>query len=117
MTTQKKIDAILERLKLENTDINTPHISMMVIIQYLVQLEKTGVIECGFAMTPLGSAVASVCEEFDWKPTDQDVFRFVNDMVEEKERLAFAFMIKRWRDDREKLLQEIKEAKKQNSSE
>lgn len=109
MTTEEKTKAILERIKCEGVfDEPEQTVSVMVIIHYLDQLSKLGLVECAFNMTEMGGKVASICEEFDWQPSDEDVLRFVNEMMEEPDRAAFAYMIKRYRDDREGLLEEIR---------
>lgn len=117
MTTEEKFKGIVERLKAEGWCDDPSYISVMVIIHYLDKLQQMKIVECAFTMTPIGTKIADICEEFDWKPSDLDVRRFVDEMVEEKERPAFAFMIKKYRDDREGLLEEIKESRKQVESE
>ena len=109
MTKSEKIAAILARLKKENTDIAEAHISAMVITGYLDDLSRAGIIESAYAMTPVGRSVRSICEEFDWKPTDEDLVAFVSQMVGPEERLGFLYMLKKYRDDRNGLLQEYKE--------
>jgi hypothetical protein len=108
MTKPEKIKAILARLKKENADIAEAHISAMVITGYLDDLAQAGIIESAFAMTPVGRSVRSICEEFDWKPTDEDLIAFVSNMVGPEERVGFLFMLKKYRDDRTGLLTEFK---------
>ena len=111
MTKPEKISAILTRLKKDKEDIKEEHISSLVVAGYLDDLAKAGVIESAFAMTPLGSNVRAICEEFDWKPSDEEIIRFVSEMVEEKERAGFLFILKKYRDDRNGLLTEFKKVK------
>jgi hypothetical protein len=111
MTKEAKLTAILERLQSAGTDIDGAHISLMVIVGYLDDLTKAGVIESAWNMTPIGGAVRAVCEEFDWKPDDDDIKAFVMEMVAPKEQAPFMFMIKKYRDDREGLLEEFQKAK------
>jgi len=109
MTIDETVKAILERLKLEGVfEEPTQTISVMMIIHYLDQIQKLGLVECAFNMTPMGTKIAAVCEEFDWQPSDEDIARFVTEMVEEEDREGFAYMIQKYRDDREGLLEDIK---------
>ena len=108
MTNEAKFKAIVERLKAEGWCTEPTFISVMMIVNYLDQLSKHGVVECAYNMTENGQKVAAICEEFDWKPTDEDILRFVTEMVEDTDRAAFAYMIKRYRDDKEKFVEEIK---------
>ena len=117
MTKPEKIAAILERLKKENTEISEAHISALVISGYLDDLSKIGIIESAFGMTPLGTSVRAICEEFDWKPDDDELKAFVLEMVGPKEGSAFFYMLKKYRDDRTGLIKEFKEAIETQSSE
>ena len=111
MTRQEKLTAILERLKAKDVDIDSNHISAMVITGYLDDLSKLGLIESAFALTNTGSTVRAVCNEFDWTPNDDEVKAFVMEMVEPNERAPFMFIVKKWRDDRDGLIEEFKKTK------
>lgn len=117
MNRQEKLEAILERLKKKGADIDGGHVSAMVIVGYLDDLAKQGLIESAWTMTPVGNTIRSVCEEFDWKPDDDEIKAFVMEMVEPKERPPFMFMIKKYRDDREGLIEDFKKAKEQMGDE
>lgn len=112
MTQEDKFKGILERLKEKGTDFDPKHISAMVIIGYLDDLQKLGLIQSAFTVNPSGYVIRSVCDEFEWQPSDEDIKEFVIGMVEAQERAPFAYMIKRYRDDREKFLAEFEEYKK-----
>jgi hypothetical protein len=107
MTNEDKFKAIIERIKAEGWCNDPAFISIMMIVNYLDKLSKHGIVECAYNMTESGQRVAAICEEFDWKPTDDDILRFVTEMVEDSEKVAFAYMIKRYRDDKEKFIEEI----------
>jgi hypothetical protein len=111
MTQEDKFKGILERLKEKGTDIDPKHVSAMVIIGYLDDLSKLGLIESAWNMQPSGLIVRSVCDEFEWTPSDEEIKEFVIEFVEAQERAPFAYMIKRYRDDREKFLAEFQEYK------
>jgi hypothetical protein len=109
MNKQEKLTAILERLKEKGASIDDGHISAMVIAGYLNDLGKLGLIESAFDLTDSGRMIRSVCEEFDWKPSDDEIKAFVMEMVEPKEQAPFMFMIRKWRDDREGLKEDFKQ--------
>ena len=111
MTKPEKLTAILERLKSKGTDIDGAHISSMVIVGYLDDLAKAGVIESAWNMTPIGTNIRAICEEFDWKPDDDEIKAFVMEMVGPREQAPFMLIIKKYRDDREALLEDFKHAK------
>lgn len=111
MNREEKLTAILERLKSKGTDIDGGHISAMVIVGYLDDLAKQGLIESAWTMMPIGNTVRAICEEFDWKPDDDEIRAFVMEMVEPKEQPPFMYMIRKYRDDREGLLEDFKKAK------
>lgn len=115
MTREEKFKGITERLKDKAVDFDPMHISAMVIVSYLDQLQSHGIIESAFTINPSGKAVAAICEEFDWQPDDEDIKAFVLDMIEAPERPAFMYMIRRFRDEPEKFLAEFEDFKKKNS--
>ena len=110
MNREQKLTAILERLKEKGTDFDGGHMSMMVICGYLDDLGKLGLIESAFAVTPMGKNIQAICEEFDWKPDDDEIKAFVTQMVEGPQQPAFMYMIKKWRDDREGLKEDFKKS-------
>lgn len=117
MTNEEKFQGIIERMKKIGEDLDPHHVSVMVIIGYLDALQKKGLIECAFNMTPVGNKIMSICDEFEWKPSDVEVRNFVNEMVDEQDRPAFGYMIKRYRDDREGLFEEIERFREGKSEE
>jgi hypothetical protein len=109
MTNDEKFTAIVERLKAKEWMVEENMISVMVIISYLDKLEKMKLVECAFNMTPAGNNIAAICEEFDWRPTDAQIQQFVTEMVEDdgESRVAMAYMVRMYRDNREKLIDEV----------
>lgn len=108
MTDQEKFKGIVERLKADGWCDDPMYISVMVIINYLDQLQEMKLIESPFSMSPVGKKIVTLVDEFDWKPSDPDVQRFVSEMVEEDHRVPFTFLIKRFRDNKEEFLEEVK---------
>ena len=111
MNKSEKLAAILERLKSKGTDLDGAHISSMVIIGYLDDLAKAGIIESAWDMTQIGNNVRAICEEFDWKPEDDEIKAFVMEMVGPGEQAPFMLLIKKYRDDRKGLLEDFKRTK------
>lgn len=111
MNKQEKLTAILERLGSKGIDIDGGHISAMMIAGYLNDLAKIGLIESAYDLTPSGYAVRAVCEDFDWKPDDDEIKAFVMEQVAPPEQAPFMFMLKKWRDDREGLKEDFEKAK------
>lgn len=107
MTNEEKFTAIVERLKAKGWLENPQMISVMVIINYLDKLEELGMVSSAFNMSQKGKNIAAVCEEFDWKPSDEDIIRFCDEMVEDVDKVGFTFIVKQYRDDREKILDDI----------
>lgn len=112
MTREEKFTAIIERLKEKGVDFDPSHISVMVIIGYMDDLAKKGLVESAFEFSDAGRRVRAICEEFDWKPDDNEIRSFVMEMVEQPERVPFAYMIRRYRDDRENFLLEFEKFRK-----
>jgi hypothetical protein len=111
MTNEEKFNAIIDRCKANGWNISPEFVSMMVVTGYLADMEKAGIVESAFKVTPLGSRVIAICEEFDWKPTNEDFLVFVMEMVDEYDKAPFMHLLKRYRDDREGLLIEFKKCK------
>lgn len=83
----------------------------MVIVGYLDDLAKEGVIESAWNMTPIGNNIRAICEEFDWKPDDDEIKAFVMEMVQPQEQAPFMLLVKKYRDDRNGLLEDFQKAK------
>jgi hypothetical protein len=116
MTQEDKFKGIIERLKEKGTDIDPKHVSAMVIIGYLDDLSKLGLIESAFTVNPSGHIVRSICDEFEWHPSDEEIKEFVISMVDEPERAPLAYMIHRYRDDLYKFIAELGDYKKEQGS-
>jgi hypothetical protein len=111
MNREQKLEAILERLGKKGIDIDGGHISAMVITGYLDDLSKLGLIESAYDLTPSGAAIRAVCDEFGWEPDNDEIKAFVMEQVAPQEQAPFAFMLKKWRDDREGLKEDFLKAK------
>lgn len=107
MTDEEKFKAIVARASLGGWADDPMIISVMVIVYYLDQLKTLGIIDSVFKLTDTGKRVASICEEFDWKPSDDDITKFVNEMVDEEFRPSMERMIRRYRDDKNSLIEDV----------
>lgn len=116
MTQDEKLKAIIDRIEKSKIEFKPEHISAMVLIGYLEDLAKLGIIESVYTISPVGESVRAICDEFDWKPSDKELFDFAMGMVEKKERAPFIYLIRKYRDDREGLLKELEEFKKEKES-
>lgn len=113
MTNDEKFIAIVERLKAEDWCDEPAYISVLVIINYLDELQKLGLIYgVSCSMTERGKRVAAIVDEFNWSPSDEEIDRYVNDMVEKENQNTFSFLIKRYRDHKEELKEELMEESK-----
>lgn len=81
MNKPEKVTAILERLGKKGIDIDGGHLSAMVITSYLDDLSKLGLIESAWTILPSGHTLKAVCEEFDWKPDNDELKTFVLRML------------------------------------
>lgn len=112
MTNEQKFTAIVERLKLKDILIDPEYISIMVILHYLDEMAKLGLVDAGMKPTDNGEKVIAVVEEFDWKITDEHIDNFVSELVESDGRDAISHFLKEYRDDRVKFIKNAKKLKK-----
>ncbi len=111
MTQDEKFAAIVERINNEAIEIDSRNISALILAGYIDDLVKIGIIESGFDVTEKGKTVRAICEEFDWKPSDEHVLEFVKEIVGPKEQPAFLYLLKKYRDNREELIAEFQTVK------
>jgi len=112
MTEQEKLKAIRDRVPLLDETITKHHISYMLLVGYLQVLNKEGMVTEGeYKITPIGQNVIAICEEFDWKPSDNDIKDFVREMMAPEDYLVFIHFLTRFRDDRNELLKDIRKFK------
>ena len=115
MTSEEKLSAIIGRVPVLDDTFTAEHISVMMITHYVSSLAKAGIVEGGYHMSPLGENVVAVCEEFDWKPTDEHLEMFLEEMVVEQTRPAFRHLIREYRDNREEFLAKVKKFMEKNN--
>ena len=111
MTRDEKFTAIVDRLNTKSIEIDSETISSLSLAGYTDDLAVAGIIESGFDVTQKGKDVRAICEEFDWKPDDTDIIEFVKEIVGPKEQAAFVYLLKKYRDDREGLINDFKSVK------
>lgn len=115
MNTLEKLKAIMERLKApegaSKSDIGPQNLSFMLIMQYMDALSKLGLVDGTHGITQHGKDFISVCEEFDWKPTDEELLSFVEEMIPPQDRPAIFYFLTQQRDNPEGLKKKIQESK------
>ena len=99
---------IIECLKTKDINFDPEYISTMVMLGYLDDLKSHGFITTAFEINPTGKTVQTVCEEFGWKPSNDEITKFAIEMVEPSECASFAYIITQYRDNRSALLRELK---------
>ena len=107
MTDQEIRTTIIEKLKERNIEFDPAHLSAMVIIGYLDDIAKHGIIETAFSVNESGRIVQEICNEFGLKPSNEDILGFINETIEEADRKPFAFMIIKYRDNKEAFFSEF----------
>ena len=104
MTDQEIRTTIIEKLKKKNIEFDPAHLSAMVIIGYLDDIAKHGMIETAFSVNESGRIVQEIRTEFGLKPSNEDILSFINETIEEADRSPFAVMIVKYRDDKEEFI-------------
>ncbi len=107
MTDQEIRTTIIEKLKERNIEFDPAHLSAMVIIGYLDDIAKHGMIETAFSVNESGRIVQEICNEFGLKPSNEDILGFIKETIEEADRKPFAFMIVKYRDNKDKFFTEF----------
>lgn len=112
MDKNEKFAAIVGRMKGDTSWMCPTAVSVMLITSYLHDLTQRGFVAGGYTISKTGKDVVAICEEFDWKPSNEEVIEYVNEMVAPEDREAFAYLIFKYRDDREELLETLKKYNK-----
>lgn len=112
MTTEEKRKAIIQRISVLDDTFTNQHISFILILAYLRDLAKEGIISGGqYALSNIGGDAVAICEEFDWKPTDADIDLFLTEAVIQDDVPTFKYYLTEYRDNRSELLGKIKRFK------
>lgn len=111
MTDNEKLAEIVNQSKIKGWDIDSTYIPVLVIIGYLDKLRAENLIETAFTITPMGEGISTICGEFDYKPSDKEIFEFVNEMVDKEDHKTFCYLLIRYRDEREELLEQVRKNK------
>lgn len=114
MTKEEKYKAIMERAPAIPKNYEPIHLSFMVITGYLDELVKEGLVVSAHSVTSKGKDAVCICEEFDWKPTDEEIDLYISEFVPIDSQAELSFFIKKYRDDKVKLIEKFKKFKKDN---
>ncbi len=107
MTDSEKFNGIVNRIHGNNTWLSPLSVSVIVITSYLHALAEKGLIAGGYAISDMGKNIVAVCEEFDWKPTDEHVIAYVQEMILPEDQAICACLIFKFRDAREELMAKL----------
>jgi len=99
MTKREKLKEITSRLKEINVEIDTDMISCLVISKYCADFMKKNIIEGELIVSENGLKVVSLCEEFDWKPTNKEIKEYVDGLVSTEDNEKLIEMLIEYRDD------------------
>lgn len=109
MTQEEKFKAIIDRLGPQASEFKPIHLSILIIMGYMEELFKDGVIHDGAVeTTEIGKKAMALCQEFNWAPSDSDIVAFVKDMVEQSQWESFVIMLRQMRDNKEEFLKNAK---------
>lgn len=115
MNTQEKFDAIMERLHAPEgatmEDIKPKNLTFMVLMGYMDILNKMGMVANTHGITDNGKKFISMCEEFDWKPTDDEILSFVEELIPPDQRSAIFYFLSQLRDNPDGLKEKVQKAK------
>lgn len=119
MTREEKLQIIKDRLGKPAASFTPFHVSMLIIIGYLETLRVNGIIADGeVETTSIGKDALSICQEFDWKPSDPEIVSFCKDMVSSEQLTPFVIMLRQMRDNPTEFLENAKKhIKDQNEEE
>lgn len=75
------------------------HLSMMVITGYMKKLKDLGILlEGEIELTEQGVKSISILEKLEWKPTDEELSLYCNEMVQKEDVKAITLLLKVCRD-------------------
>ncbi len=100
MTEEEKLDAIYLRWPGEDKLKDPNYLSFTVITNYMNILMEHGIIHGEvFQISEKGKDFASVCNEFDWKPSDDMIASFVSQFIRKKDQIKIGRLLMTLRDD------------------
>lgn len=109
MTKEEKRKAIIQRIPVLDDTFTDQHISFILILAYLEELAKMGIVGGGkIHLSNMGANAVAVCEEFDWKPTNEDIELFLSAQSEPECIEMLRFFITEYRDNRDKVVESVK---------
>ena len=111
MTSKQKLDAIKHRIGWDTIkEMDEFGISVLVLVNYMDFLKEHNLIKEGpVSMTEEGQNVVAICDEFDWKPTDEHIKVFAMDTtVDDQDRNGIVTLLKEVRDNKKGIIDFVK---------
>ena len=94
MTREEKLEAINKRVGKKMAFEDGHMISVMLIANILDKLAKRKIIQAPWSVSPMGSSVIAICEEFEWEITDAEIQTFCKELIPAEQVDAFIYFIK-----------------------
>jgi len=108
MTREEKFAAIVERVPILD-GLTDSELAVFVIASYMDSLYKEGVISyVPVEITERGKMAVSLCEEFDFNPTDAELDFFITGLTCPADWDLMKSILVQYRDDREAFLTKIR---------
>ena len=111
MTKKEKLEAITIRLKEINVDIDVNMISCLVISKYFSDFQKKDLIGGELVMSDSGLRVVSICEEFEFHPTDKEIKEYIDELVSSDDNNKLIEMLIDYRDNPVEFMEKIDNSK------
>jgi len=111
MTKNQKYKQIIDRLKQQNIEFDEGMLSCLIITSYLSKFQELNLLEGSVSITNMGRAVTSVCQEFDWQPSNQEITECVNVLVETNDNEKLIELLILYRDNPEQFLENYNKSK------
>jgi len=112
MTQEEKLNAIRNRAGEYGETMDPLHLSLMMVMGYMNALQELNLITTPFELPEKGKIFLSICEEFDWLPSDQEIDMFLKELVPGDIHTEIYGLICLYRDKREELLKKVNTQKK-----
>ena len=107
MSNEEKLKAIADRLSQLKVEIDSDMITCLVISNYFNEFQKKGLIDGELVMTPNGLTVVSVVNEFDLKPTNEEIKEYVDGLISSDNNEQLIKMLIEYRDNPIEFMEKI----------
>jgi hypothetical protein len=109
MTREDKFKIIVDKLGDAAAEFQSIHLSVLILMGYMETLFKNGIIhESPVETTEIGKQALTLCDEYNWNPSDTEIVEFCQNMVDKSQLESFVIMLREMRDNQEKFLENAK---------